>query len=205
MSDDENIYKTRETLLQKLKNKHDDSAWEDFVFFYQKYIYYICRRMNLSHHDSEEIVQKVLMIAWRKLPNFDYDKRRTFRGWLCKVTKDCVKEFYRSYKSQSNKIEKASNQPKDSYSLPEIEAIAEEEWKTHISNIALDNIKDNITDKAIDVFLKLSEGKPRPVVAEETGLPPNTVSVYKKRVTAMMVKEIARLHEELGDLRAPQK
>ena len=198
---DENEYVTRETLLAKIKNKHDDESWEDFVYYYKSFIYIICRKMNLNHHDSEEIVQKVLMIAWKKLPDFEYNENQNFRGWLCKVTKDCVKQFFRFTGRQNNKVEMASmNNPAEKFSEPDIEKIAEEEWKTYIAGMALDNIKDKFSESVIDIFKKLSQGQSRSSVAEEAGLPANTISVYKKRVTAMLCKEIRRLYHELGEL-----
>ncbi len=200
MSDKDN-YRTRETLLAKIKNKHDDESWEEFVYFYKNYIYIICRRMNLSHHDSEEIVQKVLMVAWNRLPEFKYDNKRTFRGWLSQVTENKVKEFYRFVNRQNTKVDNATqNSQDDSFSLPDIEKIAEEEWNAYIAGMALENIKDNFSENVIAIFLKLSEGKSRSAVAEEYGMPPNTISVYKKRVTAMMSKEIRRLYRELGEI-----
>lgn len=202
MTADDNTYKTRETLLEKIKNKHDDESWEDFVFYYKNFIYILCRRMNMNHHDSEEIVQKVLLISWNKLPEFEYDKKQNFRGWLCQVTKNCVKDFFRFTNRQNTKVENASKDsstnPLHNVTVPDIEKIAEEEWNTYIASMALVNIKDKFSKKVIDVFLKLSEGGTPSSVGEELGLPSNTVSVYKKRVTAALCKEIRRLNHELG-------
>lgn len=202
MSEDDNIYKTRVTLLEKIKNKHDEESWEDFVYYYRNFLYIICRRMNLNHHDSEEIVQKVLLISWDKLPEFEYNKRQNFRGWLCQVTKNCVKDFYRYINRQNTKLENASKDgktnPLHNVTVPDLEKIAEEEWNTYVASMALMNIKHKFSEKVIDVFLKLSEGAPIASVSEELELPPNTVSVYKKRVTATLCKEIRRLNHELG-------
>lgn len=197
---EDNTYKTRETLLRKIKDKHDEEAWEDFVFYYKSFIYIICRKMDVNHHDSEEIVQKVLVIAWKKLPDFEYDEKQNFRGWLCKVTKDCINEFFRYIGSQNRKIKNASSTQLETFTLPDIESIAEQEWKTYIASMAMDNIKDKFSDNILDIFKKLSEGKSRSSVAEEKGLPPNTISVYKKRVTASLCKEIRRLYHDLGEI-----
>jgi RNA polymerase sigma factor (sigma-70 family) len=201
MDNDNNIYKTRETLLAKIKSKHDDASWEDFVFYYKDFIYIVCRRLNLSHHDSEEIVQKVLLFLWGALPEFEYDKKQKFRGWLFQVTKNTVRDFYKHIKRQNTKVENASKSSlQESSSMPDIDEIAEKEWKAYIANMALDNIKDKFSETVIEVFRMLSQGKSRSCVAEEMDLPPNTVSVYKKRVTAMMHKEIRRLNVELGEI-----
>ena len=201
MNEEDKIYQTRETLLAKIKNQHDDAAWEDFVFYYKGFIYIICRRMNLNHHDAEEIVQKVLVIAWKKLPDFEYNKQQNFRGWLCKVTQNCVKEFFRKSSRRHAREEKVySEHPNENYTEPDIEAIAEQEWKIYIANLAMENIKEHFSDNVLSAFKKLSDGQSRAAVAEEMGLPANTISVYKKRVTATLSKEIRRLYHELGEI-----
>ena len=202
MDDGDNIYKTRETLLAKIKNKHDDDSWEDFVYYYKNFIYILCRKMNLNHHDSEEIVQKVLLISWRKLPEFEYNSKQNFRGWLCQVTKNCVKDFFRFVNRQNTKVENASKEGMTdslhNVTIPDIEQIAEDEWNTYLASMALMNIKDKFSEKVIDVFIKLSEGGSPASISEEMDIPPNTVSVYKKRVTAKLCQEIRRLNHELG-------
>ena len=118
------------------------------------------------------------------------------------MTKNCVKDFFRFVNRQNTKVEKASQDgqtnPLHNVSIPDIEKIAEEEWNTYLASMALMNIKDKFSEKVIDVFLKLSEGSSIASVGEELDLPPNTVSVYKKRVTATLCKEIRRLNHELG-------
>ena len=202
MSEDKEQYTTRETLLERIRNQHDDKSWEDFVFYYRHYIYIICRRMNLNHHDSEEIVQKVLVKVWNTLPGFEYDKRKRFRGWLCQVTGNCVRDFYRYQKRQNQKIENASKDegynPIDKFTVPDIKKIAEKEWETYIANMALNNISGKFSDKVLNIFKELSTGKTPREISEEMDIPANTVSVYKKRVVAKLCEEIRRLNIELG-------
>ena len=201
MAEENNTYITRETLLAKIKSRHDEESWEDFVYYYKGFIYIVCRRLKLSHHDSEEIVQKVLLFLWKALPEFNYNEKLKFRGWLFQVTKNNVRDFYKHVKRHNNKLDKASeNSSLKTVSLPDIDDIAETEWKAYIATMALNNIKDNFSDTVIQAFKLLSQGRARTDVAEELGLPPNTVSVYKRRVSALMVKEIRRLNHELGEL-----
>ncbi len=197
---DEN-YTTRQTLLMRLKNQHDESSWEDFVFYYKGFIYIICRRMNLNHHDSEEIVQKVLLISWKKLPEFNYDDKKTFRGWLCNLTKMCVKDFYRAVKSHANKIENAARNEElseDNEQLSDLDKVAEEEWRNYIANMALMNIKDKFAENVMEIFQKLTKGQSPVDISLEMNIPTNTIAVYKKRVIAKLRLEIERLNFELG-------
>ena len=65
-------FNTRKTLIQNIKDQHDTKSWEDFVFYYNRYIYAIISNMNMRHHDAEDIVQRVLLKLWKKLPEFEF-------------------------------------------------------------------------------------------------------------------------------------
>ena len=75
-------FHTRQTLLKRVKLAQDEDSWSEFTHYYEKFIYLICRRMDLNHHDSEEVVQLVLIKLWKKLPEMESDFKR-FRAWLC--------------------------------------------------------------------------------------------------------------------------
>ena len=192
---------TRETLLVRVKNQHDEASWEDFVFYYKKFIYIICRRMGLNHHDSEEIVQKVLLKLWNKLPEFEYTEGSRFRGWLCKMTGNTVKDFMRSHKRAEERKVKAADYElwnPEVITKPEISKLINKEWDNYISNLALENIKDKFSENVIDIFLKANQGIPVKELSKQINVPVNTIYVYNKRVTAKFHEEIRRLHQELN-------
>ena len=196
-------WNTRQTLLEKIRDKHDEDSWEDFVFYYKQYIYVVVRSMNLTHHDAEEIVQMVLLKVWEKLPDFQYDKEKgRFRGWLCRVTGNIVKNYLRSRKSQINRVEKFKQQEEINYlnsvSLPEIEKIASREWENYIANIAWKNIENSFNDHVKECFLLMSDEVPVPDIARQLGISESSVYVYKKRVLDRLFAEINRLERDLG-------
>ena len=196
-------WNTRQTLLEKIRDKHDEDSWEDFVFYYRQYIYVVVRSMNLNHHDAEEIVQMVLLKVWEKLPDFQYDREKgRFRGWLCRVTGNIVKNYLRSRKSQINRVEKLKQQEEihylNSVSLPEIEKIASKEWENYIANIAWKNIENNFNEHVKECFLLMSDDIPVPDIALKLGISESSVYVYKKRVLDRLFAEINRLERDLG-------
>ena len=184
---------TRQTLLERIR-RQDESSWKEFVHYYRHYIYIICRRMGLNHHDGEEVVQQVLVKIWEKIATFDYDSRKRFRGWLCTVTGNAVKDFVRKRKVR----EIPEDLPINRLSQPEIEEIAEQEWRSYVTTLALKKVKEQFSEEVIDIFMELHAGTPRPQVAEKFNLPPNTISVYKKRVFTALCREIRYLEDELS-------
>ena len=194
-------YNTRETLLQRLKDQHDESSWEEFVQFYQRYIYAIILNMHLPHHDCEDLVQMVLLKAWKNLPKFQYDPGKgKFRGWITTVTKNTVKDFLAKSSRRRRIVDEGKKLPQyqQSVEFPEIDKIAEREWQNYLSRLAWEHVEPTLAPKVKASFLMLLEGKAVRAIAEELGLAENSVYQYKSRVQKLLYKEVHRLEYELG-------
>lgn len=196
-------YLTRQTLIAKIRNQHDDKSWEEFVYFYERYIFVVINKMGVSYDNCEDLVQKVLLALWEKLPDFEYipDKCK-FRTWMNKIVKHVVISYFRKSQRHRNDIKRASlqhiNDNVDDFDLPDIYDVAEVEWKTHVANLAWENVKGDFTGKAGDCFLLFSEGKDIDTICEELDIKKNTAYVFKNRVQEKLHKEIRRLDRELS-------
>ena len=159
---EESVYKTRVTLLQKLKDNHDDSAWADFAYYYRNYIYNIARRMNFGHDDADEIVQLVLLKSWKKLGEFDYDSEKgRFRGWLCRVTGNEIRNYFRDQKKRFVSIENFKTEDGHDFleqsAQPEVEKIAEEEWEEASEETEEEETLEDSEDTAEKELEEISE------------------------------------------------
>ena len=184
---------TRETLLMRLRQKRDDLSWEEFSAAYERYIYLIIRGMKMSHHDAEDLVQGVMLAIWERIPDFEYHPQRSkFRTWICRITRNKVVDYIRSATSESRKREGVNL---DEVTLPEIEAIAEREWKAHVTDTAWRNIQEDFQDNILECFRMLKAGKSAKEVSEKLDIAESSVYVYSKRVRERMMKEIRTLNE----------
>jgi RNA polymerase sigma factor (sigma-70 family) len=194
-------YNTRATLIQRVQNQQDDESWEEFIRVYRRYIYAIIRSMNISEHDTEDILQQVLINLWNGLPKMDYQKIKRFRSWLSTVTKNCVTDFIRKRTREANRLEKAGKDDTLSYlktiRLPEIDSIAEREWEIHLTNLALENIEPLFSGKAVDAFRLSLAGRSVEDIAAELDLKENSVYRLKNRVKERLILEIRHLRETL--------
>ena len=80
---------TSESLLHRLGNTssiHRTDAWHTFSQLYTPLIFYWGRKIGLQSQDAADLVQDVMAIVFQKLPQFQYDSSKSFRGWLRKVT-----------------------------------------------------------------------------------------------------------------------
>ena len=194
---------TRLTLIERAKNKDDHKSWEEFISFYKSYLYTVIRNMKVNHHDTEEILQDIFVKVWDKLGDFDYcPGRGKFRYWLCTITKNMVISFIRKQKSDLERRGKIHSGERENYlnriSVPELEVLAESEWKNFIANRALNNIRETFRPKEVEAFTLYVSGLSVKEVAAKMGLAENSVYIYKARVQDLLRKEICRLDEELG-------
>jgi RNA polymerase sigma factor (sigma-70 family) len=198
MSEKNETYGTRVTLLQRIIQDKDEKSWEDFVQYYQGFIYLICRKMDMSHHDADEVVQQVLIKLWNHFPNFEYDESKRFRSWLCRVIQNTGRDFFRKINSQSRLKGKVQDQQIDKLTLPEVERLAESEWNDYLASLALENIKPHFSERLIEIFLRLVEGESAQDLEEEYELKPKVIYVYRKRIRDRLKDEIRRLQSELA-------
>lgn len=192
-------YNTRQTLIQRLKESHDEQSWEEFLRIYRPYILAVIRNMNIPEGDVDDIVQQVMIKLWKYIQTYSKDKR--FRSWLSSVTANCVKDHLRKRMRDAERIKEASENERLYYlrsvDLPEIERIAEKEWGIYLTNLALERIEDLFAGQAIQVFLLSLEGVPVEEIARRTQLKENSVYRLKNRVKKRLVLEIEQLRQEL--------
>lgn len=200
---EENQYKTRVTLLAKLKKTENDQAWLEFETIYRGFILSLILRMGINREDAEDISQAVLTKVWQKIEDFEYNENKgKFHNWLAAMTRNTVKDFFRSKKhfiTGRDSVEYQEHYHEiEEQVLPDIENLAREEWVLHITNLAWDNIKDDIYETKREVFKMVSQEIPNKDIAQKLGISETSVRVYKAEVFEKMRAEIIRLNKELG-------
>lgn len=73
---------TSPTLLGRMKCWEDTAAWKVFVDRYQHLLENWSRRRLPNSADVDEVNQQVIWEVARRFSAFQYDPRRSFRGWL---------------------------------------------------------------------------------------------------------------------------
>ena len=189
-------YNTRETLLLKLKNRHDDLAWQEFSDIYHRFICSIIMKMGVAHSECDDIAQDVLLKAWKALPDFEYDPNKgKFRTWLSTVCANTVRTYFKRHNRKSALF---SDEEKELAIDSELDKISLIEWKKFISERAWDTVKPTLSEQVCRIFERISTGEDMHNIADDLDIPYNTVCVYKKRVINKLTKVIHELNVELG-------
>ena len=194
---------TRQTLIQKLQDDCENSSWEEFIKLYRGYVFVVIRKMNFNDEDCQDIMQATFLKVWKNVQRFKHGgKNGQFRRWLTLIAKNtalnCINKRKKEYGQQASPDLENQESYLNGISQPEIDQIADSEWEIYVTNIAWNNIKDNINQTQKTIFQMLLEGKSRSEIGVALELPANTVSVYKRRITDLLQREIKRLEIEFG-------
>ncbi|MCP4177163.1 MAG: sigma-70 family RNA polymerase sigma factor [bacterium] len=90
------IYLTRVTLLNKVKDKKDDSAWKEFYDFYWELITNWAKFFGCSDSMAKDIFQETIIGLIKNMPDFNYDVGKgRFRSFLKTIVRRRVIDAFR--------------------------------------------------------------------------------------------------------------
>ena len=175
------------SLLERLRQPTDQEAWARFVRLYAPLLYHWARGVHLSNQEAADLVQDILTLLVQKLPQFTYDRKKSFRSWLRTVTMNKWREKCRSAEPAGDGSlgDVAENDPAG--------AAWDTEYQQVVVRRALEIMQADFqpaTWKACWVLVV--EGRSAAEAAAELGLTENAVYLAKNRV-------LRRLREELGE------
>lgn len=85
---------TSPTLLARLRHDpSNEAAWDEFIEHYGRHIYRWCRQWRLQDADAQDVAQEILLKLARKLRDFDYNPKSSFRGWLKTIAHHAWRDF----------------------------------------------------------------------------------------------------------------
>jgi RNA polymerase sigma factor (sigma-70 family) len=159
---------TRASLLVRLRDRHDESAWREFVDVYAALIYGYARRRGLQDADAADLMQDVLRSVADAAGRLAYDPSRgTFRGWLYTVARNKLVNHLtaRSRREQasgdSGVRERLEEQP-----APDDEPAWEQEYRQRLFEWASARVRTEVQPATWEAFKATAvDGEPAPVVA----------------------------------------
>jgi RNA polymerase sigma-70 factor (ECF subfamily) len=168
------------------------AAWSEFVELYTPLLYSWARRLGLQASDAADMVQDVFVVLVRKLPEFQYDSRRSFHAWLRTV-------FLNRWRDRCKHAAVASEEMghpalAELHVPDQADDVEEAEYREVLVQRALEMMQREFrptTWKAC--WEQVVNGRPAPEVARELGVTINAVYVARSRV-------LRRLREYLDEL-----
>ncbi|VTT98385.1 rna polymerase sigma70 : RNA polymerase sigma factor, sigma-70 family OS=Singulisphaera acidiphila (strain ATCC BAA-1392 / DSM 18658 / VKM B-2454 / MOB10) GN=Sinac_4755 PE=4 SV=1: Sigma70_r2 [Gemmataceae bacterium] len=182
---------TSASLLVRVRHLGDVEAWTRFVRTYSPVLHGWARHMGLQHDDAVDLVQDVFAVLVQKLPEFNYDSHKRFRGWLWTVTRRRWVERRRRAVLPLDPGRDPNDVPAPAPPVPELD---EAEFRAYMLKHVVPTLRGNFHDSTWRAFWKhVVEGRPVAEVAGEEGLSVAAVYKAKLRVTASLQKALADL------------
>lgn len=184
---------TPPSLLDRIRDHDNTSAWETFCDVYSPLLYDYCRKRGLQSSDAADVVQEVLLRVAKGISKFEYDPAKgRFRDWLYQIV---YHEICRMAQKRKPNIPIANE--------PEMEDTANREWDEHFHNhilrTALERVKPRFEESTWDAFTLVWLHNESPnYVARKLARPLDFVYLSKSRVLKRLRLEVEQLADEAG-------
>lgn len=199
---------TRQTLLERLKDRENQASWQEFFDLYWRFIHGVARKSGLNDLEARDVVQDTVIAVVDSIGGFHYDPAKgSFKSWLKAVTQHKIadvwrrrhREAWRSAPMPESGCEDTGlgGRPEERVPAPcEHEAIWEKEWRQHLLQLGLDRLKDQINPKHYQI-LDLSVLRSWPTLKVAKALRVSVAQVYlvRSRLVSQLEKEVRRLEE----------
>jgi RNA polymerase sigma-70 factor (ECF subfamily) len=179
---------TSVSLLERLRRPAAEADWVRFVNLYTPLCLCWARRLGLRDADAADLVQEVFTLLVQKLPEFTYDRDRSFRCWLKTVLLNKWREGRRGQQSGPPGAGDLADWPG-----PDTTAEAEEaEVQQHLAVGALQLMQAEFQPTTWRACWEhVVCGRPAADVARELDISVNAVYLATSRVLRRLRQELA--------------
>jgi RNA polymerase sigma-70 factor (ECF subfamily) len=176
---------TSESWLQQLRDPRNSDSWRRFMDNYAPFIRTYLSRQGLPEHDTDDVVQSVLAVVVRRLPEFNRQRAGSFRSWLRTITSNCLRELWRSRKKEraagGDAVERLCEQLEDPSSGPSV--LWDKQHERFLLEYLLERVKPEFRPSTWRAFQRLVlDGQNPTEVARELGISVNAVTIARSRV-----------------------
>jgi RNA polymerase sigma factor (sigma-70 family) len=96
--------RTSGTLLKRARRIDDQTAWTELFERYQPMLVRWTRAQLGNRVDADEIAQRIWTELVKRLPEFSYDPKRSFRAWLKSLHRSRVLDYLKQSRRYQNHL-----------------------------------------------------------------------------------------------------
>jgi len=184
---------TSDSLLERLRARSDEAAWQRLDKLYRPLILRWLRRDPTLGDEAEDLVQEVMAVLVRELPDFHRERAGSFRCWLRTVTLHRLQAYWRSRQHRPASL---NNSSADSLlaqladPASELSRQWDREHDQHVMQRLLELIEPEFTPTTWKAFCRLFLDRAKAAeVAAELGLSESAILTAKSRVLKRLRQE----------------
>ncbi len=185
------MFVTPASLLYRLRQPEDVTAWVRFVDLYTPLMFHWAQKLGQQESDCADLVQDVFLILWRKLPEFKYDSEKSFHAWLKTI-------FLNRYRSRMRKRSSATmNSPSsdEDFSIADFsDRLADDDDTRYLIRQAFRLIEAEFSVQQQQVFRNyVLQEQPPDQVSKEFGISLGTVYGIKSKILSRLRQELQQI------------
>lgn len=186
------------SLLDRARHNADPESWDRLVRLYAPLMKRWLARYQVQDSDADDLVQEVLTVILRELPNFQHNRQAgAFRNWLRTMLVYRLREFWRRRQHRpvatgdSDFLRQLDDLEDDTSDLSRLWRQSHDE---HVMRQLLDLVQPRFAPETWKAFCRqMIDGLPPRVVAQELGISIDSAYAAKSRVLRVLRQEAGGL------------
>ena len=207
---------TRSSLLRKIRDPENNTAWEWFFDQYADYVFALARRSGLQAADADEVLQAVLIEVAKSIRSFKYNPEKgKFRSWLATCAHRRITDLLRvKYRRESREVGGLDRSEEHTEFIlrqadpgpDQFKEMAEEEWRALVKGMALRKTKATASPKQFSLFHAYAiEEWPIDKVIKTYGVTRDQIYQAKRRVGKVYAAAARGAESELENPQRSEK
>jgi RNA polymerase sigma-70 factor (ECF subfamily) len=180
---------TRVSLLMRVKDRNDTSAWREFDRIYRPMLHRFARECGLSNSDADDVVQQSMTTLVDYVERFEYDpKKGRFKGLLRTIAKNNVAKRMRKKRPQEAESQHFKR-PQGREADPE--EIFDRLWLNEHLAYCLKQVRTEVKESTYKAFVRyVLEEQPVEEICADLDITPNQVHKAKWRITQKIEEKL---------------
>ncbi|MBL8819651.1 MAG: sigma-70 family RNA polymerase sigma factor [Planctomyces sp.] len=187
---------TRKSLIVKLKDEHNDSAWRDFVCTYEGFLIRLVRRYGVPERHVPDVTQQILLAIAQSVEGWTDDGQPgSFRRWLATVSRNIVVRFMKRERKHIGGVGGSDllTALQTAEAPPDQELIHRYEHELIVW--VAEQVRHEFLESSWQAFwLTVIEGKPVEAVSKELNVSSGSIYMSRSRIMSRIRKKILDLN-----------
>lgn len=183
---------TRHSLIVRLKDEQNESAWDDFVVEYESFLNRLAARLGVPDQHTSDVVQQILLTIAKSIDGWTDDGRpASFRRWLTTVSRNVVIRFmslerrHAAAEGGSGIVDVLNNVP----DRPDPKDI--HQYENELIIWAAEQVRSEFLETSWSAFwATVIEQRPVGEVADELRISPGSIYMSRSRIIARIRNKI---------------
>jgi RNA polymerase sigma-70 factor (ECF subfamily) len=181
---------TRSTLLVRLRDPADQTAWRTFDQLYRPLVVGYAVARGLDSNDADDVAQQCVQAVLGRINTYEHSG--SFKTWLRAIAEKKICDCFRARRREVQADSEILSQLADADESP-AETWEKHWWKGHFRFCA-ESVRQEVSPSTYSAFISYAiEGRPAGEVAQAQGLTVNQVYVAKHRILERMRGMMAEL------------